>query len=318
MNEDKKVYSQPPQSHVVGSSEEKNRAIYKAWGKMVRTYPEGVKDGYLGDLVCEATDESAAKKIAAALNTPPSLPAENVVGWQPMETAPKNGKHCILAIKSGAFVYSIQGSFANGKWLNAADIDSEPLAWMPNVRLPAEFCPWADAFKDRAALSAPQVRDGDETDLVKELRKCDEILDCLRFAGIDQNPHGIRDLLSSAIENAARNYAAIHDALRAADGLLQELGYSLPQVKNTLANPKYPWVSENDIHHDDLAVDRFAAAMKAKLAKKRSKGYGGWDDPEDCSIGWLSELLRKHVGKGDPVDVGNFAMMIHQRGGVIE
>jgi hypothetical protein len=71
-------------------------------------------------------------------------------------------------------------------------------------------------------------------------------------------------------------------------------------------------------HPDDLAVDRFAATMKAKLAEKREQGYGGWDDPEDCTIGWLSELLRKHVDKGDPVDVGNFAMMIHQRGGIIE
>lgn len=71
-------------------------------------------------------------------------------------------------------------------------------------------------------------------------------------------------------------------------------------------------------HPDDLAVDRFAAAMKAKLTEKRAQGYGGWDDPEDCTIGWLSELLRKHVDKGDPVDVGNFAMMIHQRGGSIE
>lgn len=73
-----------------------------------------------------------------------------------------------------------------------------------------------------------------------------------------------------------------------------------------------------DLHPDDLAVDRFAIAMKAKLAEKRAQGYGGWDDPEDCTIAWLSELLRKHIDKGDPIDVGNFAMMIHQRGGSIE
>jgi hypothetical protein len=71
-------------------------------------------------------------------------------------------------------------------------------------------------------------------------------------------------------------------------------------------------------HPDDIAVDRFAVAMKMKLADKRAQGYGGWDNPEDCSIAWLSELLRKHIDKGDPVDVGNFAMMIHQRGGSIE
>lgn len=72
------------------------------------------------------------------------------------------------------------------------------------------------------------------------------------------------------------------------------------------------------VHPDDGAVDRFAAAMKAKLAKKRDDGRGGWDNPDECSIAFLSELLRDHVAKGDPVDVANFAMMIHQRGGIIE
>lgn len=69
-----------------------------------------------------------------------------------------------------------------------------------------------------------------------------------------------------------------------------------------------------DVHPDDVAVDRFAAAMKAKLAKKRREGRSGWDDEEDCSALWLSSLLREHVEKGDPLDVGNLAMMLHQRG----
>jgi|GEM_PF-3859138 len=67
-------------------------------------------------------------------------------------------------------------------------------------------------------------------------------------------------------------------------------------------------------HPDDLAVDAFAAAMKAKLARKRAQGYGGWDSPTDCTEAELSNLLRDHVEKGDPLDVGNFAMMLHQRG----
>lgn len=71
-------------------------------------------------------------------------------------------------------------------------------------------------------------------------------------------------------------------------------------------------------HPDDLAVDRFAEAMKAKMAKKRAHGRGGWDNPDECSIAFLSTLLRTHIAKGDPVDVGNFSMMIHQRGGTIE
>ncbi|TWD58148.1 hypothetical protein FB480_101903 [Agrobacterium vitis] len=67
-------------------------------------------------------------------------------------------------------------------------------------------------------------------------------------------------------------------------------------------------------HSDDIAVDQFAAAMKAKLAAKRAEGRGGWDDKNECSNEFLSLLLREHVDKGDPLDVMNFAMMIHQRG----
>ncbi|WP_241132615.1 hypothetical protein [Achromobacter insuavis] len=70
-------------------------------------------------------------------------------------------------------------------------------------------------------------------------------------------------------------------------------------------------------HADDIAVDQFATAMKAKLAKKRAEGRGGWNDKSQCSAGHLSQLLRGHVDKGDPVDVGNLAMMLQQRGEAI-
>lgn len=66
-------------------------------------------------------------------------------------------------------------------------------------------------------------------------------------------------------------------------------------------------------HPDDAAVDRFAVAMKAKLALKRDQGRSGWDGP-NCNAKVLSDLLRAHVDKGDPLDVGNLAMMLHQRG----
>lgn len=63
-------------------------------------------------------------------------------------------------------------------------------------------------------------------------------------------------------------------------------------------------------HPDDLAVDKFAEAMKAKMAASRIKGRGGWDDPNKCSVDDLRSLLNLHMTKGDPVDVGNFAMML--------
>ena len=67
-------------------------------------------------------------------------------------------------------------------------------------------------------------------------------------------------------------------------------------------------------HSDDLAVDCFAAAMKAKLAKKRRDGKRGWKNKNAISANELSQMLMDHVLKGDPVDVANLAMMLHQRG----
>lgn len=80
-----------------------------------------------------------------------------------------------------------------------------------------------------------------------------------------------------------------------------------------------PWVKLLDArgcppsHSDDLAVDRFAAAMKSKMATQRTKGYGGWDDPAQCTDESLAAKLMAHTQKGDPVDVANFCMMLHQR-----
>ena len=51
-----------------------------------------------------------------------------------------------------------------------------------------------------------------------------------------------------------------------------------------------------------------------KLAKKRAEGRGGWDDPAQCKVEDLARMLVEHLPKGDPVDVANFCMMLHQRG----
>lgn len=70
-------------------------------------------------------------------------------------------------------------------------------------------------------------------------------------------------------------------------------------------------------HPDDHAVDAFATTMKAKMAAARAKGRGGWEDPAQCSADDLSRMLREHLEKGDPRDVANFCMMLHQRGEAI-
>ena len=64
---------------------------------------------------------------------------------------------------------------------------------------------------------------------------------------------------------------------------------------------------------DDAGVDRFARAMRAKLAEKAAEGKYGWDDPDVCDIDELKGMLIEHVEKGDPVDIANFCMMIWNR-----
>ncbi|MCF6783371.1 hypothetical protein [Stutzerimonas stutzeri] len=90
---------------------------------------------------------------------------------------------------------------------------------------------------------------------------------------------------------------------------------SLESLRAILAQPAP--VEQVEQHSDDAAVDRFADAMKAKLANGRAKGRGGWEDPEACSVEFLARLLVDHLAKGNAgtfEDVANFAMMLHQRG----
>ncbi|WP_250438694.1 hypothetical protein [Delftia tsuruhatensis] len=65
------------------------------------------------------------------------------------------------------------------------------------------------------------------------------------------------------------------------------------------------------VHGDDSALDRFALAMRAKLAAARAKGRGGW---ETCAPEALNRMLHEHLEKGDPRDVANFCMFLWHTG----
>ncbi|WP_439604533.1 hypothetical protein [Shinella sp.] len=91
-------------------------------------------------------------------------------------------------------------------------------------------------------------------------------------------------------------------------------GEPIPRPFFWSANPKRGMPSVDDRTNDRLCVDRFAMAMRNKLNDAGEKGRRGWDNPDECSEADLSRMLREHVEKGDPVDVANFAMMLHQRG----
>jgi len=107
---------------------------------------------------------------------------------------------------------------------------------------------------------------------------------------------------SAAVDWLKKHYPALCEK----SGLCERVGGRL-YTRTTLAR-------SDDSHPDDTAVDRFAAVMKTKLAQKRAQGRCGWQDTARCTSAMLSGLLREHVTKGDPVDVANFCMMLHQRG----
>lgn len=65
---------------------------------------------------------------------------------------------------------------------------------------------------------------------------------------------------------------------------------------------------------DNHGVADFADAMRRKLEKKRAEDRGGWHDPDQCQLDTLAVMLLDHLEKGDPVDIGNFAMMLYNRG----
>lgn len=68
---------------------------------------------------------------------------------------------------------------------------------------------------------------------------------------------------------------------------------------------------------DITGVDRFALAMKKKLAKKRTEGRSGWNTTPalgwGCNVRELESMLRQHLEKGDVVDIANFCMMVWNR-----
>ncbi|NDY89745.1 hypothetical protein [Ideonella livida] len=72
-------------------------------------------------------------------------------------------------------------------------------------------------------------------------------------------------------------------------------------------------VSSPAPHPDNLAVDRFAGMLKAKLAKARAKGRSGWDDPAWPAAD-INRQLHEHAAKGDPLDVAAYAMFLALRG----
>lgn len=63
---------------------------------------------------------------------------------------------------------------------------------------------------------------------------------------------------------------------------------------------------------DELEVlqmlhEDFAGHIWAKIKKKHNEGVTGWDN-ENWTIEQIKEMLRKHIDKGDPIDIAIIAM----------
>lgn len=111
-------------------------------------------------------------------------------------------------------------------------------------------------------------------------------------------------------EALAINIKTIHKLTR--DGLLPHHRIGAGTIRYTLADVlAHTAVNQ---HPDDEAVDRFAAAMHAKMAQARAKGKEGWDDPERCGVEALENLCHLSWANRDWVDVANYAMMLWARG----
>lgn len=208
-----------------------------------------------------------------------------------------------------------------------------PAPQMPEdvAKLPDQCEPTGDWRKVIAGLNASDPQDmmvikplieaqaAENADLRAKLEEVEAKRDQWRNDCLDANQSELALRKRAEKAEAAGTFAQGIEAVRR---FLNEIG---EEGGDRFSWSDLDWLSNQlgaltppvDVHPDDLAVDRFALAMKSKLAKKRAEGRGGWDRKDECSQQYLSILLRGHVCKGDPVDVANLAMMLHQRGEVI-
>lgn len=150
-------------------------------------------------------------------------------------------------------------------------------------------CPKPESAKPAGAVPLPLVDASFEA-----FNEITGLCSNLREGGpVPEDLEGLSSGLESAIDIAANMLAKISDSRSA----------PIPQ--------------QPEAEGDDIAVDRFAEAMKAKMAAARAKGRGGWEGPT-CNAEILSRMLRDHVEKGDPRDVANFCMMLWNRGEAIQ
>lgn len=97
-------------------------------------------------------------------------------------------------------------------------------------------------------------------------------------------------------------------------GQWSSLGQSLEDAYEAVSTMIREFEAAYDWSTQDAAIDKFAAKMKAKLRKAAPERGHGWIDPKEVTQKRFNTMLRSHVRKGDPVDVGLLAMMMEHHG----
>lgn len=69
----------------------------------------------------------------------------------------------------------------------------------------------------------------------------------------------------------------------------------------------------NSQYIDTSALENLFEKQRVKLLEKRKEGRSGWNNKEDCSQQYLSNLLHKAVEKGDVVSVANYCAFLNAR-----
>ncbi|KMY04301.1 hypothetical protein V476_25555 [Pseudomonas syringae KCTC 12500] len=132
----------------------------------------------------------------------------------------------------------------------------------------------------------------------------------------DQNPRGPRELFQKwvlSIEHPVKGWLDGHWLRRGDDreGYADEYVQGLWVAFKAFVVQPVGHQGEPDFKSDDNAVYIFSKLMAHKMAKSAANGRSGW---QHCSQDDLSQMLRDHVEKGDPVDVANFCMMLCANG----
>jgi hypothetical protein len=189
-----------------------------------------------------------------------------------------------------------------------------PIHWNERSRV---MC---DAIRNFLRAPALVLSEGYSTALEIVLSAAEAYVMQVGYRNVGRTTEAIESLQSLRSQAPAQGVEEAHEAEchgqghEFKDGACMFCGFA-PQPPPPVASDG-PVLSEGEREHiDDFAVTNFAIAMRDKLAKKRDEGRAGWDNPLQCNVSDLATALIAHVKKGDPVDVANFAMMLHFRVG---